>query len=144
MDERIKMWKTQCVCMYVYIYVYNFLVTKSCPTLCDPMDCSPPGHSVHGIPRQKYWNKLPFPSPGDLLNPRVKPPSSALASRLFTTEPPIYVYIHIYVCILNVYLQLNTVQLQYEYYLLYTIYYTIIKIKFCRLQLHRWTFRSSC
>ena len=25
------------------------LVTKSCPTLCDPMDCSPPGSSVHGV-----------------------------------------------------------------------------------------------
>ena len=25
------------------------LVTQSCPTLCDPMDCSPPGSSVHGI-----------------------------------------------------------------------------------------------
>ena len=25
------------------------LGTKSCPTLCDPMDCSPPGSSVHGI-----------------------------------------------------------------------------------------------
>ena len=24
-------------------------VTQSCPTLCDPMDCSPPGSSVHGI-----------------------------------------------------------------------------------------------
>ena len=24
-------------------------ITKSCPTLCDPMDCSPPGSSVHGI-----------------------------------------------------------------------------------------------
>ena len=24
------------------------LVTQSCPTLCDPMDCSPPGSSVHG------------------------------------------------------------------------------------------------
>ena len=22
---------------------------QSCPTLCDPMDCSPPGSSVHGI-----------------------------------------------------------------------------------------------
>ena len=27
------------------------LVTQSCPTLCDPMDCSLPGFSVHGIPR---------------------------------------------------------------------------------------------
>ena len=25
------------------------LVTQSCPTLCDPMDCNPPGSSVHGI-----------------------------------------------------------------------------------------------
>ena len=24
-------------------------VTKSCPTLCDPTDCNPPGSSVHGI-----------------------------------------------------------------------------------------------
>ena len=27
----------------------NVLVAQSCPTLCDPMDCSPPGSSVHGI-----------------------------------------------------------------------------------------------
>ena len=25
------------------------LFTQSCPTLCDPLDCSPPGSSVHGI-----------------------------------------------------------------------------------------------
>ena len=25
------------------------LVAQSCPTLCDPLDCSPPGSSVHGI-----------------------------------------------------------------------------------------------
>ena len=25
------------------------LIAQSCPTLCDPMDCSPPGSSVHGI-----------------------------------------------------------------------------------------------
>ena len=25
------------------------LVSQSCPTLCNPMDCSPPGSSVHGI-----------------------------------------------------------------------------------------------
>ena len=24
-------------------------VAESCPTLCDPMDCSPPGFSIHGI-----------------------------------------------------------------------------------------------
>ena len=40
-------------------------VTQSCPTLCGPMDCSPPGSSVHGIFRQEYWSGLPFPSPGE-------------------------------------------------------------------------------
>ena len=29
-----------------------------------PMDCSPPGSSVHGFPRQEYWSGLPFPFPG--------------------------------------------------------------------------------
>ena len=31
------------------IFWFVCLVTKSCPTLCDPMDCNPPGSSVHGI-----------------------------------------------------------------------------------------------
>ena len=33
-----------CVCVCVCV-----LVTQSCLTLCDPMDCNPPGSSVHGI-----------------------------------------------------------------------------------------------
>ena len=36
---------------------------QSCLTLCDPMDSSPPGSSVHGIPKQKYWSGMPFPIP---------------------------------------------------------------------------------
>ena len=32
-------------------------------TLCDPLDYSPPGTPVHGIPRQEYWSGLPFPYP---------------------------------------------------------------------------------
>ena len=42
---------------------------QSCPTLCDPTDCSPPGSSAHGIPQRGYWTGLPFPSPGDLPEP---------------------------------------------------------------------------
>ena len=38
--------------------------------------------------RQEYWSGLPFPSPGDLPNPRIEPASPALAGRFFTTEPP--------------------------------------------------------
>ena len=41
-----------------------------------------------GFPRQEYWSGLPFPSPGDLSNPRIKPESPALAGGFFITEPP--------------------------------------------------------
>ena len=33
------------------------LVTQSCPILCDPMDCSLPGFSVHGFSRKEYWSE---------------------------------------------------------------------------------------
>ena len=37
--------------MYIYIHIYESEseVAQSCPTLCNPMDCSLPGSSVHGI-----------------------------------------------------------------------------------------------
>ena len=31
--------------------------------LCNPMDCSLPGSSLHGISGKEYWSWLPFPSP---------------------------------------------------------------------------------
>ena len=44
------------------------LAAQSCPTLCDPMDCSLPGSALPsmGFSRQKYCSGLPFPSPEDL------------------------------------------------------------------------------
>ena len=46
---------------------------QSCPTLCDPVDCSLPGSSVHGILlRQEYWNRMLCPPPGDLPYPGTK------------------------------------------------------------------------
>ena len=38
------------------------LVSQSCPTLCDPMDCTPPGSSVHGILQAKTleWVAISF------------------------------------------------------------------------------------
>ena len=41
-----------------------------------------------GFPRQKYWNGLPFPSAGNLLDPGTEPTSLASAGGFFTTEPP--------------------------------------------------------
>ena len=36
---------------------------QSCPTLCDPIDGSPPGFPSLGFSRQEHWSGLPFPSP---------------------------------------------------------------------------------
>ena len=36
-------------------------VARSCTTLSDPMDCSPPGSSIHGFSRQEYWSGVPLP-----------------------------------------------------------------------------------
>ena len=58
------------------------------PLFCKSTECSLPDSSVHGIFQQEYWSGLPFPSPGELLDPRIKLMSPALAGRFFTTEPP--------------------------------------------------------
>ena len=41
-------------------------------TLCDPMDCSPPGSSVHRILQARILEWLPLPSPGDLPDPEIE------------------------------------------------------------------------
>ena len=72
----------QCVCMGA----------KLCPTLCDPMDCSPPGASVHGIFQVRILgggDGLPFPPPWNLPNPGIEPGllvSPAMVSGFFTTD----------------------------------------------------------
>ena len=58
------------------------LVTQSCPTLCHPMDCYPPGS------KQEYWSGWLFHSPGDLPDPRIKPRSPALQADSLRSEPP--------------------------------------------------------
>ena len=52
------------------------MLLQSCSTLCDPMNCSPPGSSVHGFSRQEYWTGLPCLPPGDLPDPGIEPLSS--------------------------------------------------------------------
>ena len=50
-----------------------WLVAQSCLTLCSPVDCSPPGSSAHELSGQEYWSGAPFPTLGDLPNPRIEP-----------------------------------------------------------------------
>ena len=53
--------------------------------LCDPMDCSLSGSSVHG---QEYWSGLPFPSPRDCLDLGIESRSPALQVDSLLSEPP--------------------------------------------------------
>ena len=64
------------------------LVAKSCPTLCNPMYCSLPGSSVHGILQARILDWIAIPSPEDLLNPEVKPGSPVLQADSLLSEPP--------------------------------------------------------
>ena len=52
-------------------------------TLCDPMDCSLAGSSVHGVLQAGILEGLPGPPPGDLPDPGIKPVSLALAGGFF-------------------------------------------------------------
>ena len=64
------------------------LVAQSSLTLCDPMDFSPPGSSVHGDSPGKNIGVLPCPPPGDLSNPGIGPRSHALQVDSLPSEPP--------------------------------------------------------
>ena len=65
------------------------LVTQSCPTRCDPMDCSLPGSSVHGDSPGKNTGVGCRALLQGIPNPRIKPGcpmSPALAGGFFTTS----------------------------------------------------------
>ena len=53
------------------------------------MDCSPPETPLSkGFFRQEYFNGLPYPLPGDLPSPGIKPRSPALQADSLPSEPP--------------------------------------------------------
>ena len=58
-----------------------------CRALCDTMDCSPPGSSVHGILQARIleWAAISF-SGGIFLTPGIECVSPAWADRFFTTS----------------------------------------------------------
>ena len=63
------------------------LVSQSYPTLCNPMDCSPPSSPPWGSSRQEYCSGLPRPPPGDPPNPGFKPRSSAFQADSLPFKP---------------------------------------------------------
>ena len=54
----------------IFVVLFTYMLTaaaakslQSCPTLCDPIDGSPPGSPVPGILQAEHWSGLPFSSP---------------------------------------------------------------------------------
>ena len=65
------------------------LVAQFCLTLCEPMDCSLPGSSIHGdSPGKNTWSGLSVPSAGDLPDPGIESGSPASKAGSLLSEPP--------------------------------------------------------
>ena len=62
--------------------------SQACFPTLNPINCSPPGSSVHGILQERILEWLPFPSPRDLPDSEIELTSPALTGSFFTTEPP--------------------------------------------------------
>ena len=65
----------------------NVLVAKLCPILCDAMDCSLPGSSVHGDSPDKDTGVGCHPPLEDLPNPGIEPRSPSLQVDSLPAEP---------------------------------------------------------
>ena len=65
------------------------LVIQLCPTLCDPMDCSLPGSSVHGIRQARTLEWVVIPFSRDLPDPGTEMPSPALQVDSLPSEPSV-------------------------------------------------------
>ena len=82
--------------MYVYIHTHTHTHThtcvcvcaQSCPTLCDPMDCSLSGSSVHGILHAKILEWVAMPSSRGSSRRRDGTHVSCISGEFFTAEPP--------------------------------------------------------
>ena len=64
------------------------VIIHSCPALCNPMDCSLPGSSGHGISQARKLEWLPSPSPEDLPDPEIEPRSPAWQADSLLSDPP--------------------------------------------------------
>ena len=80
---------------YYYIQVGSFFFffkvykhAQSCPMLCNPMNCSPPGSSVHGISRARIQEWVTISSSRGSFRPRNLTCVACIAEGFFTTEPP--------------------------------------------------------
>ena len=75
------------MCMYIYLLSHIRLFAA-------PRIVAHQASLSMGFPRQEYWNGLPFPSPGDLLELEIEHTPPVLAYRFFSIEPPGKSYIY--------------------------------------------------
>ena len=68
----------------VILQKVKVLVAQSYPTLETPWTVAHQAPLFMEFSRQEYWSGLPFPSPGDLPNPEIKPQFPSTTGRFFT------------------------------------------------------------
>ena len=77
-------------CNFVYECVCGCSIAQSCPTLWDPLDCSPPGSSAHGISQARIREWVAISSSRGSSRPRDRTHISwisCIAGGFFTAEP---------------------------------------------------------
>ena len=90
----VQYWQEYCHCvswLWSWSCVTHAKSLHACLTLCDPMDWSPPGSSVHGILQPKILEWITMPSSRGSSQPRDQTHvscGSSVAGKFFTAEPP--------------------------------------------------------
>ena len=87
------------ICIILYM---RTLCAQSCPTLYDPMDCSPPDPSIHEIFPARILQWVAMPRSRGSSQPRDRTHVSCMAGRFFTDEPPgeaHFIYSSVYISI---------------------------------------------
>ena len=95
--EKVNNKRTKISLQTLYSFVLVLcLVTQWCPTLCDPVDCSPPSSSVHGILQARILEGVAISFSRGSSQPRDWTQVSCIAGRFFTIwatrEAPLYTY----------------------------------------------------
>ena len=124
------------------MYIVCCLVTKSCATLLQPHECSPPGSSVWGISQARTLEWVAISLSRVSSRPRDQTQVSCLAGRFCTIEPPgkpIYMYIYIVCVCVHTYMYTHICVHTYVY--VYPHVYMCIHI--C-IQIHMYTHICLC
>ena len=72
----------------MYVCILCMLSRFNHVRLCEPMTIAYQAPLSMKLSRKKYWSGLPFPSPGDLPNPGIRPGSPGLQADTSPSEPP--------------------------------------------------------